>query len=216
MNIEDLIAEYPRLFHMAEKGSWPSIEAHGLWSTKALLDHHQISGGARSIHESRHRPGKVPINSPHFPNTILRDQIPMSDASLQRCLKDGLSPQDWYEFLNAKTFFWTTYDRLLRLLNAGAYRDDEHDVLTIDTRSLVNAHATHITLCHMNSGCSIPWVHPRGKDIFLSIDDYPVKRDGRPKKAIVELVVEYGVPDIAQHVISVHRMRSDTILRTLK
>lgn len=216
MNIEDLVAEYPRLYHMAERGSWPSIETHGLWSTSAILDRHRISGHEREIYESRHRPGKIPVRSPHFPRTVLRDQIPMSDASLKNCLNDGLSPQDWYEFLNAKTFFWATYDRLLKLLNADAYKNDEHDVLIVDTASLIKAHANQITLCHINSGCSKPWVHMRSKNVFQSIEDYPAKRNGRPQKTVAELVVEYGVPDIAQHVISVQRMRSNTVLGTLK
>ena len=33
VNEADLIATYPRLFHMAEDGSWLSIERHGLLST---------------------------------------------------------------------------------------------------------------------------------------------------------------------------------------
>lgn len=34
----ELAERYPRLFHMAAAGSWPSIERHGLLSTSALLD----------------------------------------------------------------------------------------------------------------------------------------------------------------------------------
>ncbi len=30
MKTEELIERYPRLFHLAEAGSWPAIAAHGL------------------------------------------------------------------------------------------------------------------------------------------------------------------------------------------
>jgi len=37
MLINDLIAKYPKLYHMAEDGSWPNIQKLGLLSTSALL-----------------------------------------------------------------------------------------------------------------------------------------------------------------------------------
>ena len=42
MEIERLISRYPTLYHMAEDGSWESIQRHGLLSTSALLDRFEI------------------------------------------------------------------------------------------------------------------------------------------------------------------------------
>ena len=38
MTVDELLATYPRLWHMAMDGSWPSIEKRGLLSTSALLE----------------------------------------------------------------------------------------------------------------------------------------------------------------------------------
>lgn len=215
MKILDLIKAHPYLYHMAEMNSWPSIKKHGLWSTSALLDHHKITGKSRFAHESQHRPEKATLTSPYFATTVLRDQKPMSDSRLQMGLQDGLTPQDWYETLNSKTFFWVSEERLMILLNARAYRAEEHDVLTLRTEPLVRAYHEKILLCHMNSGNTFPVPHKRGNDTFVPIEDYPVGSSGRPRKPVVELVVEYGVPDIANYVVSVRRMRGAEILSSL-
>jgi hypothetical protein len=215
MQIDKLVELHPHLYHMAEKDSWPNIKAHGLWSTSALLDRHKITGTARVKEESQHRPNKTTLSSPNFATTVLRDQKPMSETKLANCLQDGLTPKDWYELLNKNTFFWVDRERLLTLLNARTYCNDEHDVLTLDTKSLVHDHAQVIHLCHMNSGCTSPYGTKRGNSTFTRISDYPTRKNGNPIKRVVELVVEYGVADINKYVIEVHRMRGGTILGRL-
>lgn len=216
MDIDVLIKRYPQLYHMAEKDSWPSIQKHGLLSTSALLDLHDIEGEARNIYESLHRPEKYSLTSDKVGTSVLRDQKPMSEKRLKQCLQDGLTPEDWYELLNAKVFFWVSYERLTTLLNARAYRNDEHDVLTLETEPLVIKYAQEISLCHMNSGNTFPVPHRRGKTTFISIKDYPtLPRSGKPIREVVELVVEYRVPDIREYVISVDRMKGGDILHNL-
>jgi hypothetical protein len=56
------------------------------------------------------------------PDAIVRDQKPMSDAKLKNCLEPGISPQQWYEILNDKVFFWVSREKLNKLLHARAYR----------------------------------------------------------------------------------------------
>lgn len=212
MDIDALIKTYPYLYHMAEKGSWPLIEKHGLLSTSALLDKHKVNGAARDELEARRRPDKVTLASNHFDTVVLRDQKPIIESKLQKCLLDGLQPADWYKILNGKTFFWVGTDRLSILLNAHHYQGDEHVVLTINTEPLVRAYAKSISLCHMNSGNTLPFAHPRGKSTFLPIHEYPAKQSGKPVKPVAELVVDYGVPDIAKYVESVTRMRGNEVL----
>ena len=48
MKEADLVRIYPRLFHMAEDGSLPSIQANGLLSATALLDLYGIDGDGRT------------------------------------------------------------------------------------------------------------------------------------------------------------------------
>src|SRR5687767_3559210 len=129
---------------MAERNSWPSIQEIGLLSTTALLDHYNVESAARFEIEASRRSDSVTLEGEGLPRSVIRDQLPMDDKGLIRCLNDGLRPEDWYRLLNAKVFFWLTRSRLLRLLNAGTYRSHEHDVLEFDTASLVTEYADRI------------------------------------------------------------------------
>jgi hypothetical protein len=216
MEVRMLIERYPRLWHMAEDGAWPSIQRYGLLSTSALLDLYGINGRERDAIESEHRPKSIEIHRQGLDRAVVRDQKPMSDVGLARCLRDGLTPQEWYRILNTKTFFWLTEQRLSTLLNARPYRELAHTVLSVDTATLVGTHETNIRLSPMNSGCTKPFPHPRGRSTFLPISEYPFdERRNRGADAIVELAIEGSIPDIAMHVISVQRMRGTVILESI-
>lgn len=206
----ELLADCPTLYHMAERGSWLSIKTHGLMSTSALLDSYDIAGSRRTDIEARRRSASVTLNQAGRDSAIVRDQLPMDDKGLQRCLLDGLSPEAWYRLLNSKVFFWLTRERLIRLLNAGTYRMHEHDVLELDARSLLNACAMQISLCPINSGCTKPFPHPRGNSTFLRLAEYPYaswKTKRKRGERVVELAVDYAVPDVAKYVERVVRMK---------
>lgn len=209
--LEKLILDNPSLYHMAERGAWPSIQKHGLLSTSALLDLYGVSGQDRYTIEATRRPACIPIDAEGLPTAVIRDQIPMDDQGLIRGLPAHITPQDWYELLNRKVFFWLTRDRLLRLTGAKAYKEKEHDVLELDTRSLVEAYYDQILLCPINSGCTKPYPAKRDYNTFLPIDEYPYeawrKKRGNGGDKVVELVVERAVPDVARFVKRVSVMR---------
>lgn len=207
---EQLVELHPEVYHMAEPSSWASIQANGLLSTEALLDLFEITGEERTRILSEHRPEMVRIEHPTHGVAWVRDQKPMSDGGLQKALQDSLTPKDWYEILNRKTFFWATKERLSRFTNAAPYREKKHCVLTIDTQSLLDAHIDKITLSHYNSGCTKPNPFPRGKDCFLPLGEFPFnywKQKSSARKAIAEVVAEYSVPDITNHIIRVDMIR---------
>jgi len=213
---KELITRYPRLYHMAEADTWDSIRKNGLLSTSALLDLYEVKGTQRYAIESEHRPKSIPISHPIYGTAVIRDQKPMSDSGLLRCLRD-VTPKEWYETLNRRVFFWLTMERLLTLLNAKPYRNQEHCVLTIDTALMVERHVDEITLAPLNTGCTKPYPHPRGSDTFLPLWDYPY--ESRRKKgnylAIVELTVDYKVTDIEDLTVKVERMTGGMVLETL-
>lgn len=217
--LNELVANCPVLYHMAERGSWPSIEQYGLLSTSALLDLFEIEGDRRTAIESRRRPESVRIAHSGIGEAVVRDQKPMDDAGLSRCLEDGLTPKDWYEILNARVFFWLTKDRLRRLLNAGSYKDHAHDVIELDTAAIVADHRANITLAPINTGCTKPMPRARGKGTIARIDDYPYaawKAKGRSKyERVVELAVSPGIPNVRDYVLRVVEMKGDAKLRTI-
>jgi hypothetical protein len=111
-----LASIHPRLFHMAEAGSWPAIREHGLRSTSALLDLFEVAGEERAAIEDRHRASSTTLTHPVHGEAVVRDQLAMSDAGLRKALRDGLQPRDGYRLLNGRVFFWLTEARLERLL----------------------------------------------------------------------------------------------------
>lgn len=217
--LEELLSDCPTLYHMAAAGSWPLIRAHGLLSTTALLNLCGVTGAKRNSIESERRPDNVAIPFANNGQVVIRDNKPMDDRGLERCLLDGLTPSDWYRLLNARVFFWLTKERLIRLLSAGAYANSEHDVLELDSRALVNKWREAITLSPINSGCTKPYPHPRGLETFQSIADYPYAhwRNRRKRgERVVELAVSNGVVPVKPFVQRVVRMRKDVELTQLQ
>ena len=216
--LDELLADCPTLYHMAERGSWPSIRAIDLLSTSALLDSYEVSGLTRYGIEAQRRPSGVALSNAGRAQAVVRDQLPMDDKGLQRCLRDGISPEKWYRLLNAKVFFWLTRERLVRLLNAGTYRAQEHDVLELDSKSLIRAHADNVWLCAINSGCTKPYPHPRGHSTFQRIGDYPYadwKAKRRRGERVVEVAVDCGVTDAVKYVKRVVRMKKSEEINSI-
>jgi hypothetical protein len=214
----ELLRDCPVLHHMAARGAWPSILAHGLLSTSALLDLHGVAGEAREAVESARRPEEVALEHPVLGRAVIRDQKPLDEAGLRRCLGDGLTPVDWYRLLNRRVFLWPSRARLLRLLDARPYRGEAHEVIELDAARVVAACRARITLSAINSGATRPFPVARGLATFLPIEAYPYAywRARRPRgERVVELAVEHGVPDIALLVRRVTVMRGAETLGVL-
>ena len=199
---ERLIVQHPRLYHMAESGAWENIRRHGLLSTTALLKLFNVSEPQRSAIETEHRRTARLICHPEYGCATIRDQTPMHPDNLKRTLTD-MEPSEWYQLLNGKVFFWSTKHRLQNFLQARSHKAKPHDVLTVDTRSLVEQYSAKITLSHINSGTVRHVKHKRGSDTFRTIADY--HRKARNGECFAELAVEWSVPDIDQHTLSVDR-----------
>lgn len=206
------IAElHPVLYHMAEFGTWDSIRNYGLLSTSALLDVFGKSGTEREQIESMRRKTSIPISDATHGKVVIRDQRPMNDSKLAKCLRGGLTPTDWYRILNGKVFFWLTEPRLITLMKA--YADSEHLVLEVDTNELLNRWGDSVLLTPMNTGTTSPMAFPRGLSTFQPPHKYQFemykKRKGGARKAIVELTVGYSVSDIAEFTVRATHRRFD-------
>lgn len=213
MTEEDLLNHYPRLYHMAEDGSWESIQKYGLLSTNALLTLYGYQGQDRRKLVCERRPESVAIARPGLPGAVVRDQKPLTHSALQKCLIDGTTPEEWFEILNERVFFWLSKERLLGLLGARAYRNRPQTVITLDSASVVSAHRTRMSLSPINSGATIYRPTPRGRGTFMSISEFPFEERRRRKAikdAVVELTVLGGLRDVMKHVIVVHRVKNGT------
>jgi hypothetical protein len=203
--LKDFLKNTPKLYHMAEFRSWPSIRERGLLSTSAILDLYGVQGDRRCKIEEEHRSESVFLSHQILPPITIRDQIPMNDHALRKCLLDGLQPSDWYRLLNNRVFFWPSRERLLRFLKARAYHGKKHDVLEIDAAGLFEAYADAITLSPINSGSATFNPRSRGKKTFSRISDYAYAE--RPSdNRVAEVAVAHSVPDISKYVTRVLEM----------
>ncbi len=214
---EEFVKFYPFLYHMAEPGTWPSIKKLGLMSTSTLVRKYSVD--CRKIYEIEacHRPEAVPVPHNIYGTAVVRDQKPMSDKALLKCLR-GLTPTQWYRILNGKVFFWLSEERLNRLLSARAYRNKEHIVLVVDTAMLLKSREEDVTLSPINSGCTIFKPQPRGRDTFRSLKNYPFaewRKKRGVSKAVVEVAVDCQVRDIEKMVVRVERRHGSNVLEVI-
>src|SRR5262245_21478541 len=103
---------------MAEDGSWDGIQTYGLLSTSSLLDLYGYNENERRKLLSERRPESVAITSEGLSGAMIRDQKPMTHSALEKCLNDGMTPEEWFETLNERVFFWVSKRRPQDLLGA--------------------------------------------------------------------------------------------------
>lgn len=213
ISADELIQIYPRLYHMAEPGSWPSIQKLGLLSTSALLDELGETGTKRKEIESIHRAKSLSIDHTHLGKITFRDQKPMNEKILRRVL-DRMNPDEWYELLNGMVFFWVREERVMQLSRAKLYRDRTHCVLTVDTQELLRRHGDRVRLSPINSGSTIYNARRRGAHTFLPLNEYPFAERKKLRgcaNAIAELTVEYAVRDIRDFTTQVRNIRAGSV-----
>jgi hypothetical protein len=216
ITVDELVDNYPRLYHMANGGSWPMIQQHGLLPTVQIVRTSGIPLAEQEQLLMKRRPISTIIEHPLIGTVTIRDQVPLREQFLS--LAD-MDIQQWLAILNDRVFFWLHPDKLDRLLNARLYRGRIQDVLTLDTRSLVEAYESRVRLSPLNSGATLyPSAPERGSMTFLPLTEYPFK-EWRKKRtlpnAITELAVIGGVPDVASHVVAVERRRGGVLLNSL-
>lgn len=207
MKTNDLIDFVPRLYHITSAGAWTTIKQHGLLSTTAILDKLGMSGIRRLSIESQRRPKSVVLDHSEHGLFVVRDQKPLPDSKLAKCVV-GCTVEEYYRLLNSKVFFWADSARVKGLNTARAYNGQNQQLIIVDTATLVAQYGDRISLCHKNSG-ALRAFHPLGPHIFKSIGVYDprVTRKGKPGKPVVELAVDYSVPDIVRHVLEVQDIR---------
>jgi len=203
ISVDELVATYPRLYHLTHVDNWDLIQRIGLLSTSALLDLFGIDGETRRVLEASNRRELVPIRSDTYGVAILRDQKPMDDRGLGRALQDGISPEEWYRTVNQHVFFWVDRGRVERLLGARAYRHSRHALLVARTRDILDRYHATTVLSPINTGATKPMPHPRGTDCFVPLPAYPFahwyqKRKGRD--AVVEFAVRGTVENVMEAV----------------
>lgn len=205
MTKNEFLQHYPRLYHVAEGGSWASIRRYGLESTSALLDRFEIIGPRREAIESERRARSDTLQHDSYVSVVIRDQAPISDSKLAGCL-DGMTNAEWYKMLNGFVFLWPSIDRRNGMLSS--YEQQQHDILTIDTQKFLAQHSSKVLLSPINSGSTLHKPAVRGRNTFVRLSDCPFtewrrRRRKRPEEVVAEIVVPYRIDEIENIVVRV-------------
>lgn len=207
MDAERFVERFPQLYHMAEGGSWGSVQHHGLLSTSRLLDLFEVGAADREPIESRRRPAKVHLSHPKHGLATIRDQKPLHEPGLRRSLV-GMEVSDWYRMLSGFVFFWPRWDNLLRMANSPEYRDDVRLVLTLDTRALLDAAGDAVRLSAINSGYARRNPARRGPWTFAALEEFAAGD-------VKEVAVLGGVEGAANLIIEASELLPDGTWRRL-
>lgn len=146
----DLLSQRrPFLYHLTSQVNLPSIiRSRELLSATALLE--RADDPSALAHLRRRRPEHVTIEI-EGREVKIRDQRPISEKALEKCLEGGLQPADYYELLNNRVFLWPTLERLGR--HYDRYESEEPVVLRLSTREIL-ALNPNAEFSRLNSGAT--------------------------------------------------------------
>lgn len=215
MTNEELIKYYPKLYHLTSQNAWEQIKKYGLMSTAAILDLYKIRGTERSEIETRSRRQNIALYDTMIGEIIIRDQKPLPESKVIKGLS-GCSVSEWYKLLNSKVFLWAEFERFQGLLNARAYRNLVQLQITVNTTSLVEKYHKKIKLCRKNSGAMFN-IHPIGPYIFEKISEYDlnISKFDNIRKPVVEVTIDYCIPDFKKYVLKVEEVSGGNILKVI-
>ncbi|MGH7905346.1 MAG: DUF7002 family protein [Candidatus Binataceae bacterium] len=200
-------------YHLVNASNWPSVRNHGLMSARRLL---KIYAAKEHDAARRHRPRSRRLAS----GVLIRDQRPMPPKALMRCLKSGLAPEDWFEFLNSKVFFWLEPKRLNRQrLACGA---SPQIALVLNAARLLTNYSALATVTPINTGNALRAAAPRNLTTFVpyerwlvdgwAYEDIPGARPRPKNHRPVELAISEAVPDIMDYIVAVVPLRAGETL----
>jgi hypothetical protein len=151
-------------------------------------------GGRLDVALGQHRATNVIL-----PNgVIIRDQIPMPPKSLAPALQAGLTPSDWYRFLNGFVFLWANRDRVERHLIA--FRKRPQTLLVFDAARLIEERGDELLLSPINSGNAMRRAAPRSYELFVPYREWlkkgwpPINGHSRSMATVpAEIVIKDGL-----------------------
>lgn len=197
--VEVFTRQHPFLHHVAGEEAWPLIERLGLLSTAALLEHFGVDEHERARISAIRRTGCYPLANAAGQRAVIRDQIPLQLATLQRCLDFDCSVEEWRRLLDARVFLFASETDARGLMNARRNRGRKQCLIRIDRRLLIEVCGESVEVADINTGTTVRRAPGRGRRTFQKIFTYsPVG-----KRSIKEVTVLDRVQDINRFLPSI-------------
>lgn len=220
--IDDVRTEKPirrlpaSVYHLTDAPNWTLIQKYGLLSTRRLLELVEMDREERSAILCKQRTQQLILEN----GAMISDQKPMASSALAKCLV-GITPEQWYELLNGKVFFWFDRERLNRMRRVMLHTPKV--VLVIDTERLLTQYADKVTLTAINTGNARRAAARRARATFVPYTQWlaygwqseaqalgtPIRPSAHPP---VELTIDDAVPDVMDFVLDVILLDSGELL----
>jgi hypothetical protein len=101
----------------------------------------------------------------------LRDQRPISELALSKCLSNDWNVSDFLFHLNERVFMWPTLNRLWKHFKR--YEQENPTIFRFSTREILEANP-HVKFCRLNSGATRPNSHLGGIAPLRGIESFVV------------------------------------------
>jgi len=149
IDLKFLSQKRPFLYHLTSKSNLSSIlSSQSLLSASILLG--RADGPGVTSYLRVRRANHLTIEIKGQP-VLIRDQRPLSEKALPKCLDDGLIPEDYYKLLNDRVFLWATVLRLCR--HHDRYRSEDPVLLRFPTAELLRLNPD-VEFSRINSGAT--------------------------------------------------------------
>ncbi len=175
MDIEEFMQKREYLYHLTSRENATLIlKSREILSTVSLAEIYLDKEKSVNLIRNR-RPEHVFVDVDGT-SLMIRDQNPISIKSLNKCLLDGWTAEDFIEHLNKRVFFWPTLKRLN--IHFEKYKEENPVIFRVKSSDLFSLPENSPLFCRLNSGatrCHHTYggaPPPRGKNTFLPAEDY--------------------------------------------
>lgn len=193
MDLDALVARFPRLWHATFPGGWDGMRSTGIRSSLDLLTSAGQEGEADVL-----RSDVVTLSTPHGEAT-LRDQTPNRPDPAPYL--DGITVPEWFRLLNSRSYFFVDREDLDKLVDSCLERGLGQEVITFETRRLLGPVADDVQVTTVSAGVFPRASGPsRGPKTFPSLAEFT-----GPVIKIKEVTITVPVTISDRSVVSVVR-----------
>jgi len=208
MTPKDFAKKCPKLLHLTRTEALPLIREHGLLTASDLCRLFEVEYYRQAGILSSRRPKNIKLEHEVHGTVVISDNTPLYLGSLEKCLEDGLTTEDWLQILNKRVFFFSK-EKDLKVLAAGqGHREVAHLILEINTLSFVKDYITQISVAAINTGSAKRKAPHRGLATFapletLDFDAWKYSRGNVKPDYPKEVSVLGSIPNIFDYVEAV-------------
>lgn len=173
MDLGKFIDYAPYIYHLTSPQNAKRIIKEGkLYSANALIDMTDDAKDKEIKRQKRFTHRSLLIDGTEV---LLRDQRPISEIALAKCLTDNWTVADFLFFLNERVFMWPNLNRLKRHYNR--YKNENPVIFRFATKEMIEANP-HVKFARLNTGATRANSYlggrapERGLQTFLKAENY--------------------------------------------